>query len=165
MELSVADLQFLGKLRSSETNRLPVADLVSFHGYEIVPKHTGGGLIGRSVFLLHKFQMITLEDNDGGLLEPPALRRYNGDEAKSEHDYLDTNYDTANFLRGRENEIFVTLTPLFGAFQHAFGFSLSKSIKRHQSRGMVECFPTFGIPSMWGDSADVFTIMPFAPAV
>ncbi len=149
-------LQILSVLRAESGSRTPLCELLEDRYKGKIPDHTGGGIFGGAVSKLGDAGFIKLFDDQG--LEITEQIGKIGDRSDWT---LGRGYKVADFLKGRERKIYVSLTEKLGQVQSVLGVSVTRLLQDFDPTSM-RINPIFGKPN-GAPSADVFVLMPFHP--
>jgi hypothetical protein len=119
-----------------------------------IPDNTGAGVFGSRIACLVDIDFIELIDSsDNNITQQIKANGRYGDWS------LYRGYSVADFLKGKENYIRVSLTSKLNELQEALGFSVSKLIEEYVNPS-ISINPIFGKPN-GNPKTDVFVLMPF----
>lgn len=151
-------LQILDELRNSKS-KLSLESLLMADFEGKIPNNTGASIFGSSIIDLVELELVQIHDKSGiDCTNALLLEASNPDCEGTIH-----GYEFANNLRGKEAEIYLSLTQKLEKLQQVTGFSVSRQIDYECSKsveGTLLVSPFFGKPT-GQPSSNVFVIMPF----
>jgi hypothetical protein len=149
-------LQILSILRAESSTRTPLSELLPLRYGGMIPMHTGAGIFGSTISKLVDASFIRMFDD-----QDTEITGQVSDIGDCTDWTLRRGYQVADFFRGRERRVFVSLTEKLGQIQSVLGVSVTGLLEDFDPTSM-RIRPIFGKPE-GAPLADVFVLMPFHP--